>query len=45
MKGIFTTPCNHFFIFSPPIVALKNQEIEELTKICDELIAKIGKTD
>ncbi|XP_066495462.1 transforming acidic coiled-coil-containing protein 1 isoform X2 [Tiliqua scincoides] len=23
----------------------KNQEIEELTKICDELIAKIGKTD
>ncbi|XP_025777344.1 transforming acidic coiled-coil-containing protein 1 isoform X7 [Puma concolor] len=23
----------------------KNQEIEELTKICDELIAKLGKTD
>ncbi|XP_064209987.1 transforming acidic coiled-coil-containing protein 1 isoform X1 [Anguilla rostrata] len=23
----------------------KNQEIEELTKICDELIAKMGKTD
>ncbi|NXE09312.1 TACC1 protein, partial [Lophotis ruficrista] len=22
----------------------KNQEIEELTKICDELIAKLGKT-
>lgn len=23
----------------------QNQEIEELTKICDELIAKLGKTD
>lgn len=23
----------------------KNQEIEELTKICDELIAKMGKID
>ncbi|XP_070621472.1 transforming acidic coiled-coil-containing protein 1 isoform X1 [Erythrolamprus reginae] len=26
-------------------VQQKNQEIEELTKICDELIAKLGKTD
>lgn len=27
------------------VVLPQNQEIEELTKICDELIAKMGKTD
>lgn len=27
------------------VLFLQNQEIEELTKICDELIAKMGKTD
>lgn len=38
---------------SPPVppgrhralLSFQNQEIEELTKICDELIAKLGKTD
>lgn len=25
-------------------IALQNKEIEELTKICDELIAKMGKS-
>lgn len=28
-----------------PLFVFQNQEIEELTKICDELIAKLGKTD
>lgn len=27
------------------LLFFQNQEIEELTKICDELIAKLGKTD
>lgn len=30
---------------NPFVVSLQNQEIEELTKICDELIAKMGKID
>lgn len=27
------------------LLFFQNQEIEELTKICDELIAKLGKSD
>lgn len=31
---------------TPPLLCLpQNREIEELTKICDELIAKMGKID
>lgn len=39
-------PAPTFPRLTPPVLCLlQNREIEELTKICDELIAKMGKID